>query len=242
MRNRGELEVYENRQDLILALTEKLQEIVAEKGDIHLSLSGGSTPKEWFELLKHHAILIPWDKIHFWWGDERCVPPEDAESNYGEAKRILFDHVPVPSENIHRILGEIDPEAARMDYEEKIQGKLPQSNGIPRYDLIILGLGTDGHTASIFQDQLALFDSENICEVAIHPVSGQKRITLTGQVLNNAEEVIFLVAGESKKDIVEEIFQPKIRKKRKSYPAERIKPESGKLLWMLDQAAAQLLE
>jgi 6-phosphogluconolactonase len=206
---------------------------------ITIALSGGSTPKLLFsELASRYAELVKWDYSHFFWGDERCVPPHDPESNFGMTNRIFLEKIKIPHDNIHRVLGEDDPEKEAVRYAGEIKKFTRERHGLPVFDLIILGLGDDGHTASIFPGQAELLTSENICSISCHPVTGQKRITLTGPVINNAETVIFLVSGASKAEVVADIIEkPGIT----DYPAAAIGPTAGVLKWYLDMDAASML-
>ncbi|TKG95996.1 6-phosphogluconolactonase [Puteibacter caeruleilacunae] len=204
----------------------------------HIALSGGSTPKLLFEILaKEHIEDVDWTKVHFWWGDERCVEPNDDESNFKWVDELLFNHINIPDENIHRILGETNPLAEAQRYADEINQCLLSINGNPQFDLIILGMGDDGHTASIFPYQLELMNSNDSCVVAQHPVSGQQRISMTGKVLNHAKETVFLVSGENKADKVNEIINKE--GDYQTYPAAHIQPENERLYWFLDEAAAQ---
>lgn len=212
-----------------------------KKNDFHIALSGGSTPKSIFEYLAaHHQNTIHWNKVKFYWGDERCVPPTDSESNYKMADENLLSKVSIPKENIFRIKGESDPNEEAIRYSQLIKDNLKLINDTPIFDLIMLGLGEDGHTASIFPNHINLLQSDNICEVAIHPSSGQKRITLTGKTINNAHNIIFIVTGKNKSKIINDILNNKIESK--NYPASFIKPMNGKLIWLLDNEAASLLK
>lgn len=210
---------------------------LSQKADrLSIALSGGSTPQLLFDILAaEYKTKIDWNKIHFYWGDERCVAPDHADSNYGMTKRHLFDHVEVPQGNIHRILGENAPKTEAVRHSREIADNLPQVNSLPQFDLVMLGLGTDGHTASIFPHQMELLDANDICVEATHPDSGQKRISLSGPVINNARFVAFLVTGESKRRKVDEIINKK--GDWKTYPASYISPTSGELHWFLDEAA-----
>lgn len=206
----------------------------------HMAISGGKTPDLLFDILAKkfpHSYL--WQKVHFWWVDERMVGPNHAESNFGTANRLLFSQIVIPKENIHRIKGENDPEVEANSYSNQIQENLSSQNSLPRFDLLLLGMGDDGHTASIFPDQLHLMDSPNICEVAVNPQSGQQRITLTGKVINNASMVCFIVTGAGKADRMAKIG--KNHSMANLLPAAHIHPESGNLHWYLDQAAAKQL-
>jgi len=210
----------------------------ADKDRVNIALSGGSTPGKLFRLWGDgFGPDVDWENIHFFWGDERCVPPDDPESNYKMAYDLFLEPLRVPSCNIHRIKGEMPAEAEAGRYAEELSEELPMENGYPVFDMVLLGLGSDGHTASIFPDQIQLLDSEEACAVAEHPVSGQQRITLTGNVLNNAREVVFLVTGKGKQERVREILNQEDTAGQ--YPASHIHPKHGKLMWYLDRAAAE---
>jgi 6-phosphogluconolactonase len=219
----------------------KLQFLSTAQDVITVSLSGGSTPKLLFQVLaEEHAESVDWTKIHFFWGDERCVAPDDADSNYGEAYRLLLSKIHIPSTNIHRVLGENEPAIEAERYEREISGVLTHNgNDIPSFDIMILGMGADGHTASIFPHQISFLESERICEVATHPESGQKRITITGKIINASASVYFLITGESKAPILAEIMQESGRYR--DYPTSHIAP-AGELFLFVDQSAAAQLD
>lgn len=206
----------------------------------HIALSGGSTPKLLFEYLaEHYRESIPWGDVHLWWGDERCVEPDHPDSNYLMTKESLLRGVILPPGNVHRIKGENDPSEEAARYADEMNRTIPSRDGIPVFDLIYLGLGTDGHTASIFPDRMELLTESSFTDVAIHPESGQKRVSLTGPVLNHATKVAFLVTGESKAERVSEIFEQKDGSE--LLPASHIHPVHGDLIWYLDRAAAKSL-
>ncbi len=206
---------------------------------ITVALSGGSTPKMLFELwASEYADKIDWSRIHFFWGDERCVDPDDSESNYGVAKTLFFDKIQIAEDNVHRVHGESDPDDERLRYENEIYNHVEiDENAIPQFDLVILGMGTDGHTASIFPHQSQFLKSVQVCEVAIHPETAQKRITLTGPVLNGAKKVAFLITGEEKADVLAQVINK--TGEFASFPASHIEPEN--LTFYVDQAAAKSL-
>jgi 6-phosphogluconolactonase len=207
-----------------------------KKPAINIALSGGSTPKLLFQILaKAELDIAVWKCVHFFWGDERCVPPDHEDSNYRMTKTLLLDHVPILEPNIHRIMGERMPEEEAIRYQGEIEGHVPFRDGWPAFDLIMLGMGDDGHTASIFPDRMELLDSGDICAVAAHPASGQKRISLTGKVINNADQVVFLVTGANKSTVIASILRREGNWQ--SYPAAHIDPV-GPLYWYLDEAAA----
>jgi len=211
-------------------------ELLEGKDHLTVALSGGSTPKRLFKLwAEQYRDTIDWSKIRFFWGDERCVPPNHEESNYGMTKQLLFNHVYLPEENIHRVIGEADPTAEAIRYSAEISDNTEASEGYPVFDLVILGMGSDGHTASIFPHQMDLLESEKFCAVADHPESGQQRITLTGPVINRAKAVAFLVTGESKQEKVSAILGRE--EGANQFPAAHIMPQSGDLHWFMDEAA-----
>ena len=217
-----------------------INKINAGSDHFHMAVSGGSTPKNIFEYLAaQYESSVPWNKIKFFWGDERCVPPEDSESNFKMADDFLLSKLKIPAANIFRIKGENDPQEEADRYGALIQNLLKMENGFPRFDLIMLGLGEDGHTASIFPNQKELLESDKICAVAVHPESGQKRITITGKVINNAENVVFIVTGKSKTNAAGDILNQNWAYK--NYPASYINPTEGGLFWLLDQDTAEKL-
>lgn len=213
--------------DYLIQTIEKSEDI------FHCALSGGSTPKLLFDYLaEKYPDNELWKRVHFYWGDERCVPPGHEESNYKMTKEHLLDKINIPDENIHRVLGENDPLTEANRYSHELQTFIPLEDEKPVFDLIILGMGTDGHTASIFPHQKELLHSEKICDVAKHPDTGQYRVTLTGNVINLAREVVFLVTGENKKEKIHEIFNK--TGDWKTYPASHIQPKRGILKWFMD--------
>ena len=221
-------------------LVKMIMESSKEKRLLTIALSGGYTPELLFSLLgEHYSDSVIWNYVHFFWVDERCVPPDDPESNFGMTRRKLIERIDIPSSNIHRIRGENNPENEASRYSHEISDFTRQRDGLPLFDIIMLGLGEDGHTASIFPGNEELFHSDDICEVTVHPVTRQKRITLTGRIINNAEFVTFIVTGKKKADVVEKI----IKKNRPDviFPASYVVPLYGVLRWFLDEDAGRLL-
>ncbi len=205
-----------------------------------IALSGGSTPNNIFRYLSENfENKINWAKIKIFFGDERCVPPDNEESNYRMANESLLKNISIPKENIFRIKGENNPVKEAARYEEVLKSNLPSLNGIPQFDLILLGLGEDGHTASIFPNQVNLFYSARLCEVAVHPQTKQKRITLTGKIINNAKLVVFIVTGKNKSRILDKIISAD--NSGSVFPASFVSPKNGKIIWLLDFQASQLL-
>ncbi len=213
---------------------------IAASGRFTVVLSGGSTPKQMFSILADQPFVdsVPWSSIYFFWGDERCVPPDHPDSNYRMANETLLAKVPAPRENIFRVPAEDeDHERAASDYSDAIRKFF--SSDSPQFDLVFLGMGPDGHTASLFPQTKALQINDRIAVANYVEKFQAYRITLTAATINNARNVIFLVAGEDKaatlKDVLEGQYKPEI------YPSQLIKPVNGSLLWMVDEAAAKVL-
>lgn len=206
------LHIFETPEETARAVAKLILAKAKEKNKLSLpfniALSGGSTPKLLFTLLANEYVdSIPWHFIRLFWVDERCVPPTHAESNFGMTYESLLKHVPIHDANIFRMVGEADPQKEATRYQALLEAQLPQHNGIPQFDLILLGMGDDGHTASIFPDNLALLDAKEFVAVGTHPTSGQKRITLTGKLINEASQVVFLITGPSKSAVIRQIMQ-----------------------------------
>lgn len=239
-----EIKVLPDSAALNLAAAQAFQtaaeQAIAQRGRFSVALSGGNTPRSVYSLLaQQYKTSLPWDKIHVFFGDERCVPPDHPDSNYRMANEALLSHVPIPPENVHRIRAELDREAAAKDYESQLRSFFQLANNSwPCFDLIMLGLGQDGHTASLFPGSSALDEKSRL--VAPTWVEKKKtfRITLTYPVLNHAAEVEFLVSGSGKAQILRDVLKPSGSG---AFPAQGINPEHGRLLWLLDQAAASLL-
>lgn len=232
-----QVRIYKTKQQVAENFSQYFADLVASKEHLYIALSGGSTPKIVFDYLAENFADLNWSKVHFFWGDERCVLPTDDESNYKMTMDYLLSKIAISNQNIHRIQGENNPKDEATRYSEVLAQNLPKDIHTPKFDLVILGMGDDGHTASIFPHEIKLWDSKENCVVAIHPNSGQKRVSITGKIINNASQVAFLVTGESKAEKVFEII--KNTGNYKSYPASLVKPISGKLVWFLDEAAAK---
>lgn len=238
-----EVKIYSNPKDVVKALAKVIFKLTKsstqERFDI--LLSGGNSPIKLFKrIAKKYGETIDWKRIHFWWGDERCVSPNSENSNYKHAYDNLISKISIPRANIHRIKGEIDPNEEAIRYAAEIKGSLNFRGENPVFDLVLLGLGEDGHTASIFPDELELFEDERICAVTKHPLTGQKRITITGKVLNNANRVFLLVTGANKALRISEIMNDE--EAAKLLPAYYIAPNNGELIWFIDEAAAQKIK
>lgn len=237
-----EIKIYEDPNALSEAFTEFLLKLMDVYPHMNLALSGGTTPKVIFDYWAQHCKdRIDWNRVSFFWGDERCVPPENVMNNYGMTKDHLFDKVPaIPNNNIYRIHGENEAEEEALWYSRVLSGKLMQKLDIPSFEVVMLGLGDDGHTVSIFPNQIDLWDSKDFCVVAEHPESGMQRVSISGRVVNNSQYVVFLATGKNKAEKVRDIIQNRkdfINK----YPAARVNPKKGYLYWFLDKEAASLL-
>lgn len=174
-----------------------------------LAVSGGSTPNLLFSLWgNEYADQIKWQRLHLFWVDERCVAPTDPESNYGNMKIRCLDKIHIPSENIHRIHGEAPPELEAERYAHEVEHLLPIIHGVPQFDMILAGMGEDGHTSSIFPGQTTLLTEKKPFVVSTHPITNQQRIAMTGPVMIGAQELIFHVTGTSKKELIKAMFQP----------------------------------
>ena len=234
-----EVRIFDTPKKVYNAIAKEIIRLIQNSNQevFDIALSGGNSPKKFFKKLsKKYADQIPWERIHFWWGDERCVAPDSEQSNYKMTVDYLFSNIEIPETNIHRIRGEEDPEKEALRYSKELEDTLNSRGKDPVFDIIILGLGDDGHTASIFPDQLELFEHEQSCAVAVHPITGQKRITITGNVLNNANQIFFLVTGSNKALRVAEIMND--NEAAKLLPAYYISPTNGELIWFLDDEAA----
>jgi 6-phosphogluconolactonase len=233
--------------ELALKLKEEIEEKLLVNDKLFLSLSGGSTPKLLFKTLAEprFAENIKWQNLHLFWGDERCVPPEDSESNYGWTKKLLLDKIKMPGGNIHRIKGEFIPEEEVLRYTEEINNTVPVENKLPKFNCILLGMGEDGHTASLFPGKKLDSVEQNICGVAEKRITEegkvniQKRISLTKDTICNAEKVIFLVTGNKKSKVLSEIINE--MPDSKNYPASGIKNIHGFSEWWIDEDAASSL-
>lgn len=219
-------------QETAKALAIFLKDKINTSNTFYLAVSGGSTPKMLFEALTAIKVEIAWNKLHLYWVDERCVTPEHKESNYRMTYESLLSNVPLPEDNIHRMRGELSPEEGILDYQKEIDG-LPKVNTLPQFDLIILGMGDDGHTASIFPPSKELITVESDLAIGTNPYSGQKRLTLTGRTIKNAKDIIFHITGVNKASVLDEILNEK--GVFKSYPSSYFKDDN--VSWWVDDAA-----
>lgn len=213
-------------------ILKQIQDAASNKQGMNIMLSGGSTPALLFSKLAEIASAdIDWVYVHLYFGDERCVPHDHPESNFGLTKSLLLDKVPIPAQNIHPLYlqGDLLVELERNE-KELVE--------VPSFDLVLLGLGDDGHTASIFPDNMVLFDSASYCTSAVHPVSGQKRLTVTPRfLLEKAKSIVFMVTGANKAGIIAEIFSGS-QESIKKYPAAMLLNKRNDIRWLLDESAA----
>jgi 6-phosphogluconolactonase len=220
---------------------------IKERGVYTLVLSGGGTPEPLFRLFATPPFrdTIPWQHIHLFWGDERCVPPDQPGSSYGQARRLFIDRGAIPPENVHRAQGERPPQEAAEDYRHQLtqfNQQYHMEGSIPRFDLVLLGLGSDGHTASLFPGQVPPEAATETVIAVTAEYDGRpaNRITLTPPVFNNARHILFLVAGENKAEAVAAVLNGPYNPNQ--YPAQLIQPTSGEITWLLDKTAASLMQ
>ena len=224
----------------------RVRTAVQERGASAVALAGGSTPRGLYERLAAGGGApgpdpVPWGRVHLFWGDERHVPPEHPQSNYRMTLDTLLSKVPVPPANIHRIRAE-EPDAPRAaaEYEQELKAFFRlESDQTPRFDLVLLGMGEDGHTASLFPGSEALRDTSQLVAAPRIEKLGSRRITLTPRVFNNAACVMFLVTGSEKARTLRDVLEGKYEPDR--LPAQIIRPLQGDLLWIVDRAAGSLL-
>ena len=213
------------------------RDAIASHGQFIVALSGGSTPRDTYLLLGTEALVsrVMWSRVQVLWGDERCVPPDHIESNYRMARETLLDRVPIPAENVHRVHGEDDPATAAEVYEATLRALLRTPAGA-RIDLVLLGLGEDGHTASLFPGSAAVHEQTRWVMTARASAASVWRITLTPAVINAAAEVLFLVSGGAKAGILRRVLEGPHRPQ--ELPAQAIAPSNGRVRWCVDTAAA----
>ena len=235
------VKVLATTDELVRAATERIATVAIESaaanGRAMIALSGGSTPRNVYKLMGsgEFKTRIPWSALHLFWSDERCVPPDHAESNFRMVKEALLETVDMPSSNVHRIQAERSPSEAAHFYEEELRQAFGlQDDATPRFDLMLLGLGEDGHTASLFPGTTALHEQERLVTELYVDKLKTHRITMTYPMINAAKNVLFLVSGKSKAAILHEVLQRDSLK----YPAQGVHPVEGELCWMIDHDAS----
>jgi 6-phosphogluconolactonase len=243
MPDRGELQVYRDPQALARALAELFvatgRMATAERGSFHVALSGGNTPRAAYELIGQEPLRdeLSWSDVFVYFGDERCVPPTDEQSNYRMAQKAFLDAVAIPRANVHRIYGEVDPGHAANEYATILRADLGNA---PQFDLFMLGLGPDGHTASLFPGSSPETDSDALVRAVYAPSQMMWRVTMTPKVINLARTVVFAVEGADKAKAFAEVYEGPIDPVK--YPAQIVRPHSGRLIWMVDEFAAGMLK
>lgn len=203
------LHIYKNVTETATALIQHIEELMAKDldRDFHIAFSGGSTPALMFDIwANEYKDSTDWNRLYVYFVDERCVPPEDSDSNYGMMKKLMFDHVPLAANHIFRIRGEADPKEEAINYSKLCLSRMPSMNGYPKFDLVLLGAGDDGHTSSIFPGQEEHLTSVHPFVAAYNPYSGQERIAMTGSTIINAKKIIFLITGKNKQDVVSDMY------------------------------------
>lgn len=235
------IHIFAQATDVAIAIAEKLNaKIEASNGNFNLAVSGGSTPRLLFEVLsKNYAERINWKKMQLFWVDERCVEPTHAESNFRMTYDSLLKSGLLSENQIFRMHGENTPTNETERYAEVLKQNLILKNNLPAFDMILLGIGDDGHTASIFPNQLHLLTTDAWVAVGTHPLSEQKRITLTGKTLNNATEILFMVIGTNKAEVIKQIIR--CEEAASNYPANFIRGNEKSTHYFMDNEAAHLL-
>lgn len=236
-----DIRIFKNLDDLSRAaaqiLVDEASQSMESRGRFLVALNGGGTPVRLFQLLAgEFSDQVDWLKMHVFWGDERAVPPDDPGSSYRQASELLLSHVPLPESNIHRVRGELGPEHAAQDYVLTLQQYASRPLRWPAFDLVFLGMGEDGHTASLFPGSAIHMPGPVLPVTAKYQDRPANRVTLTPRVLNSARLLVFMAAGASKAKTLAEVLSDRYNPAQ--YPAQRIQPRHGRLIWLVDEAAA----
>ena len=243
MSTNAEVQILPTKSDVARRAAEEFVRAAAasvqERGAFSVALAGGSTPLGMYELLagEPYRSQVEWERVLFFWGDERCVPPDDPESNYGAAAAALVSGLGLPGANVHRMHGELDPHEASVAYEHEVRHTI--GGEPPRFDLILLGMGDDGHTASLFPGTDALGETGRIVVANHVPKLDAWRLTFTSTLINAAHQVLFLVTGEGKAEALRAVLEGEPDPD--TYPSQLVRPKDGRLLFLLDEPAAGLL-
>jgi len=244
MERQSNLFVFDTPEQLALAAVERFVDYSNELRDMterfSVALAGGNTPRQVYELLATERFKnrVEWSQVHLFFGDERCVPPEHPDSNYAMAYEALISRVPIPAKNVHRIPGESNPNEGALEYENELRAFFA-GLAWPRFDLVLLGMGEDGHTASLFPDSAALKEMSRWVVATRNEQSRQERITLTVPVFNHARRIMVLVTGKKKAQRLKEVLRPEPGSEQ--LPVQAITPIKGMLEWLVDADAASLL-
>jgi 6-phosphogluconolactonase len=242
MTARGEIKVYPDPDKLAAAVADLFvsagQTALRDRGAFRIALSGGNTPRRAYELLAQEPrkTALPWKDVFVYFGDERCVPPDDERSNYRMARKAFLDQVPIPAANVHRIRGEADPGIAANNYASIIRTDLADP---PRFDLVLLGLGLDGHTASLFPGSPPDLHDSVLVRAVYADSQAMWRVTITPKLINLGRTVAFAVEGAEKAEILAKVLEGPVDPTK--YPAQIVRPLSGRLLWLVDELAAGML-
>jgi len=242
----SQLIVMDDAQALYVRAAEEIAhfagEAICTHGEFTLCLTGGATPASTYELLAtRFRLSVDWKEVQFFWGDERCVPPDDPASNFGMANRTILSKLALRPEQVHRMRGEDDPAQAAQDYEGELRAffRLEQPGDFQSFNLVLLGLGENAHVASLFPHHSALHEETRLAVAVDVAAVPRRRISLTVPVINSAERVMFLVSGEKKAAAVKNILQGP--QDPEEYPGQLVKPHSGEIVWLIDKAAASEL-
>ncbi len=238
--NNKNIRVYPNQHALSIAAADYIiklaRKMIGTKGYFSAALSGGGTPKPVYKVLAsaEWRDKLDWEKVHLFWGDERCVPLDHSDSNYHMARQALFQYISIPAENIHPVPAEMDPISAASAYEKTLRGFFKES--WPHFDLVLLGMGKDGHTASLFPHSEGLNEEDRWFIANYAPVRETWRLTLTKNAINAAGRIVVLVSGDLKADMLYDVLEGAHKPDEK--PIQLITPAGGKMIWIVDQAAA----
>ena len=242
---KAEIRVFNNLEELSRAaaniFVEQAAQAIQARDRFLVALNGGGTPIRLFQILAtEYRDRVDWNKVHVFWGDERCVAPDDPGSSYGQARGLLLSQVPIPDSNIHRVKGELDPKSAAEDYARILKGFADDGLTWPRFDLVYLGLGEDGHTASLFPGSPVAVAEPVIPVTAQYQDRPANRVTLTPVVFNSAYVIVFMASGQKKAKTFAEVLSDRYNPAQ--YPAQRIKPDDGQLIWLVDEEAASQIK
>jgi 6-phosphogluconolactonase len=219
---------------------EQAAQSIVERNRFLVALNGGGTPVQLFQMLaKDDRERVNWSSVHVFWGDERCVPVDDPGSSYGQARELLLSHVSIPESNVHRIPGELGPAEASKEYSLTLRGFASPPLEWPRFDLVYLGMGEDGHTASLFPGSPVDVSEPTLPVTAHYQDRPANRVTLTPVVFNSAYKIVFMAAGEKKAHPLAEVLSGRYNPE--LYPAQRIEPKDGRLIWLVDEDAVSKL-
>jgi 6-phosphogluconolactonase len=244
MADRGELHVLSGPEAVAAATADLFVDsaltALADRGTFSVSLAGGNTPRAAYALLAQEPrrSRLSWSDVHIYFGDERCVPPDDEQSNYRMAQKTFLDAVGIPATNVHRIRGEADPQEAAAEYARELTENL--GGPVPRFDLMLLGMGDDGHTASLFPGSSPEAENDALVRAVYAPSQAMWRVTLTPLVINNARTIAFGIEGHGKAESFHAVFQGTIDPV--TYPSQIVRPADGRLIWYVDNDAAGMLE